>query len=757
MTPRPPSSTSIPAATSYEGSLLLTLEEISSLIAHSHDPAETLANVVALVRNRFNVAVCSVYLYDPGRRELVLSATVGLRPEGIGRVRMKLDEGLTGLVAETMGPVSVSDAFTHPRFKYFPEVGEDLYHSFLGTPLVDSGELQGVLVVQTAESREFSSSEVRMLKTVAGQVASLVADAALLDHIAQAVHSDVMLVAEEAPRPTTALLTGTSLSRGIGQGQAYILADEENWHRNLPRTAGNPAHEKERLAQAIERSKQELTRLSRYISDLVGEDHGAILHAQLLIMQDRSIEKDLHARIDSGASAEGALLGTQDQYVAAFQKVASGPLQERVHDIKDVFHRILWQLQPRPDSDPLGERVTLVAREASVLQLFSVDLDRLAGVVLEKGGPQSHAAILARSLGIPMVGMVGDFALLMSPGSHIRVDGNRGVVVLNPETALPVEGDSVSAHLELPEPSLGLPRVEVNLNLLVESVQAVEVNAPGAGLYRSEFLFLARRTLPTEEEQVNIYRRLLRQMDGRPVSIRTFDLRPDKLAQYAHLGAMARSLDWRMVLDSPTLQHLFRDQVRAILRAGVEGPVRLLIPLMTRTELLDFVTVVVEDSIRSLEEDGLEFAGQVPLGVMIESAAAVPLVRSWADAVSWFAIGTNDLTASALDLDRNDPLTMGLADPLHPGLLRLIDQVVRDAHEMGKPVTVCGEMAGDPAGTIALSALGVDSLSVAVPQYLRTRRTLAATSAGEMQELRRKLLHCRSGQEVRRLLAPWME
>jgi len=748
-----PSSTNI----SYEGSLLFTLEEISTLVSHCRDPGQTLNNIVALVQGRFKVAVCSVYLFDPTHGELVLSATVGLKAEGIGRVRMKLAEGLTGLVAETLAPVAVSDAFVHPRFKYFPEAGEDPYHSFLGVPLVDSGELQGVLVVQTVEPREFTGSEVRMLVTVAAQVASLVADAALLEQMALAAHADVVLVADEPPRPTTARVAGTPLSRGVGQGVAFVLVEDDAWRKALPQVATDPRHERDRLAQATDRARQELARLSRHISDLVGEDHGAILQAQLLVMQDRTIEKDLHARIDAGASAEAALLATQDQYVAAFQKVASGHLQERVHDLKDVFHRILWQLQPRPDCDPGAvERVVLVAREASVLQLFAVDRERLAGVVLEKGGPQSHAAILARSLGIPMVGLVADFAVLAVPGVPLRVDGDRGEVVLNPADDTGEPAGQGASRVVPAAPAEGLPRVEVNLNLLAESLQAVELGAPGAGLFRSEFLFLARRTLPTEEEQVGIYRRLLRQMAGRPVSIRTFDLRPDKLAQYAHLGAMARALDWRLVLDSPTLQQLFREQVRAILRAAVDGPARLLIPLVTRTELLDFVVVVVDEAKRSLAEDGLEFGRDVPLGVMIEAAAAVPLVRSWADAVTWFALGTNDLTASALDLDRNDPVTMKLADPLHPGLLRLIDQVIRDAHALGKPVTVCGEMAGDPGGTLALSALGVDSLSVAVPQYGRTCRTLAATSAAELAELGPRLLGCRSAMEVRRHLARWL-
>src|SRR5947209_5779127 len=210
------------AGTSYESSLLLTLEEISRLVSHSHDPQETLDNIVRLIQGRFHTAVCSVYLLDPDSGELVLSATVGLKPDSLGRVRMRLDEGLTGLVAQRVAPVMVADAFTHPRFKYFPEAGEDPYHSFLGVPLIESGTVQGVLVVQTAEPRAFSPSEIRMLVAVAAQLASLVGDAHLLERIAVAAHRP-----EPAPllppAPATATLRGVPLSPGSGVGQAYAV------------------------------------------------------------------------------------------------------------------------------------------------------------------------------------------------------------------------------------------------------------------------------------------------------------------------------------------------------------------------------------------------------------------------------------------------------------------------------------------------------------------------------------------------------
>jgi phosphotransferase system enzyme I (PtsP) len=744
-----------PAGTSYESSLLLTLEEISRLVSHSHDPAETLGNVVRLVQGRFHTAVCSVYLLEPQLRQLVLSATVGLRPDSIGRVRMRLDEGLTGLVAEKMEPVMVADAFQHPRFKYFPEAGEDPYHSFLGVPLVEGGVLQGVLVLQTVEPRTFSPNEIRMLVTVAAQVATLVGDAYLLEQVSAVAHEQQLQGAGVSRAPEAhATLTGVGLSPGRGAGRAYVVDGFDEWRKTVPLTGGNPAAEKQRLAAATEQARLEITRLSQHISELVGEDHGAILQAQLMIMQDRTIERDLVARLDAGATAEGALFDTLDQYVAAFQKVATPMFQERVFDVKDVFHRLLWQLRGRSAAES-NDPVILVAREASVMELFAVDRDRLAGIVVEHGGPQSHAAILARSLGIPMVGQVADFAALARSGRRLLIDGTTGTVVLDPEsgeeTAAAERAEAAPAKVVALPP--GLPRVEVNINLLYEISAALRQGADGVGLYRSEFLFLARRTLPTEEEQLAVYRKLVQGMGGRPVCIRTFDLRPDKLASYSHFGtAASRPFDWRVVLESPPLQQLFRDQLRAVLRAALWGPVRVLVPLVNRTELLDFALDSLTRARSELRREGLDYSRDVPLGAMIEVAAAVPLVRLWAERAAFFALGTNDLTATALGVDRDDRAGVGGADPLHPGVLHLIDTVVRDARPAGRPVSVCGEVAADPTGAAALAALGVDALSVSVNRLAATRQALARLDPAALPGLRQRLLRARTGDEVRAIV-----
>jgi phosphotransferase system, enzyme I, PtsP len=738
---------------SPETSLLLTLAEISELVAHSHHPGETLTNIVNLIHGRFASDVCSVYLLEAEQGELVLGATVGLQPESVGRVRMRLDEGLTGLVAERLAPVMVDDAFRHPRFKYFPEAGEDLYHSFLGVPLLEGGALQGVLVVQTREPRTFSVNEIRLLVTVAAQLAPLVGDAHLLEQIVAAAHP----LRDDSASPAS--IAGIPLSPGVGVGHAYLVNGGREWEGTLDRPGDGLSIEQDRLAAAMVKARDEIAHLSQRISALVGEDHGAIMQGQLMILQDGTIEADLARAIAAGASAEHALHENLQKYVAAFQKLTSSFFQQRVYDVKDVFRRVLWHLRPESrTADFAGDRIVLVAHEASVMDLFSIDLDRLAGMVVELGGPQSHAAILARSLGIPMVGQVPDVLNRVNPGRLLCVDGTGGELRFDPTTAfadltavskLGNAGDSLRT-LTIPP---GLPSLQANINLLCEVAPALEQGIDGVGLYRTEFLFLARRNLPTEEEQVGIYRKLLGLLDGRPATIRTFDLRPDKLAHCVQLpSALRHALDWRLVLESPPIQNLFRDQVRAILRAACEGPARILVPLVTRTEQLDFVLRSVAQAKEELSADGIDFVPEVPIGIMIEVAAAAALVDIWSQDVEFFALGTNDLLASSLGIDRDDPVGATINDPLNPGFLRLLRDIIESAHAANRRVTVCGEMAGDAEGMLALAALGVDGLSVAVRQLRAVRCRLAEQTATSVASLGDELFRYRSAAQLREFL-----
>lgn len=715
-----------------ESSLLLTLDEISQLISHSHHPQQTLANIVRLLQRRFDTEVCSVYLLEPRSRELVLAETVGLQPQAVGRIRMKVGEGLTGLVAEEGRPVMAKEAPSHPRFKYFPEAGEDPFHSFLGVPLWDAGEVTGVLILQTVRPREFSADEVRMLNTVAVQLLPVVGEAWLLKQVEGGGEA---FPASRGAAPRT--LTGTSLSAGVGLGAAW-------WARRLDRgllaRAGSGREaEQRRLADAMQLASQETDRLSQRVAALVGEDQGAILQAQQLILHDRRIEEDLDGFLTQGASAEAAVLGCVDRYTQAFEKLDSPLFRERLYDIKDVFRRILWHLQPAGAGPaPDDQRLVLVGEEASVADLFAIDLDRLAGVVVRQGGRTCHAAILARSLRVPMVSHVDHLPGTVQAGQRLLVDGEKGVVHIEPSAELlaayhPPAAPPAKAPADVTRPPHAPPatdsragvRIEANVNLLGEVHTALEQGAVAVGLYRTEFLILSRRTLISEEQQVRNYAQLLRTLAGRPASIRTFDLRADKAPPPSAEHPDPSSLDWRLVLRSPSVQRVFKQQVRAILRAGVEGQARLLVPLVVSSEQLAWVKKTLAEAREELRAERLPFAAEVPLGIMIEVPAAALLVDQWAPQVDFLCIGTNDLLASAMGVSRDDPVGDVICDPLHPGLVQTVRHVITAAHAAGKPVTICGELAATAEGVPLLAEMGADALSVPVDRIRQVRAFLA--------------------------------
>jgi len=733
--------------------LLLTLEEASTLVSDSREPRETLDNIVDLIARRFQTDVCSVYFYEPGNSELILGATVGLKAESVGLVRLSITEGLVGLVAQSFKPVMVEDAFSHPRFKYFPEAGEDPFHSFLGVPLVKAGALIGVLVLQTKENRSFSVNETRTLVAVAGQISTIALDAKILLELAKETQG------KSAPSLNDTILENKTLgavvlSPGIGLGRTFALDDLDQWRNNKSAAPGGEEEEKSRLLMAMDQARLEMAGMSKRIAQLLGQDHGAILDAQLMILRDRTIEKDLFLKLKEGLSAENAVVATLDKYLEAFQKIKTPFFQERSFDLKDVFLRIMWNLKPVKNTNRHGDRVVLVCKEASVMELFAVSPEKLAGVIVEKGGPECHAAILARALSIPMVQIPTGFDALLTPGQTVLVAGPNSNVLINPTDETIAEVTKIVAEdvVEFAAPVACdiPPRVLVNINLLWEVPSAINLGVAGVGLFRSEFMLLARRTVPTEEEQVEVYSKLLKSMNGKNTTIRTFDLRPDKVASFSDVGGTAsRAYDWRRVLESAPLQKLFMEQLRAIMRAGVDGNPKILIPLVASTEVMDLVLKMYQEARESLVQEKIDFIQNIPLGLMIETAAAIPMIPFWSESVDFLALGTNDLFASVVGIDRNEENQNVLNDHLHPGFLRLVQSAIHYAHEAGKTMTVCGEFASEPLGALFLASMGIDTISVSVQKYKPICNILNKVNREELLKFSNSFIAMKKGDDVR--------
>ncbi len=743
-----------------ESDKLILLEDISRIVVSSHDLAETLDHVTGLLAERLGVEVCSIYLHEGGR--LVLRATRGLSPEAVGRVSMTPDEGLTGLAFQTGEPVNVERAEEHPRFKFFPGIGEEAFRSFLGVPLIHRKRTTGVLAVQTATPRRFTADEVRLLVTAASQVSTLIANARLLDTQA----------ATEPPAPgpgrREGFLRGIPVSPGVGRGAAYPLTEELGLEPFPEPVPEDPDAEARRLEAALEASIADVEGLRDQVTEALSEEEGAIFHAHLLILEDRSLRRKIRERILAGESASQAVVGVARGYIAAFLRLEDPYLRERAADVRDVALRVLRHLREdrgRPADVRFPGPTVVIARDLTPSRFVHLLQPNLRGVVLAQGGRNSHTAILARSAGVPAVMGVGTLPRV-EPGTPVILDGNTGLAYLDP--AEPVvreyerlEADTAELEADLRshagEPAVTLDGVPVrvlgNAALLSDIPRILEAGGEGVGLYRTEFPFLIRPRFPDEEEQLAIYRRILEALDGRVATLRTLDVGGDKTLPYLTLPREDNPhLGWRSIRVSLEMEEPFRIQVRALLRAGLHGPVRIVFPMISTVEECRRARRILDEELEALRRDGLE-VGPVPVGIMVEVPSAALVLDRLAPWADFFSLGTNDLVQYVMAVDRANPRVAHLYDPLHPAVLGLIDRVVRTAREHGKPVGVCGEMASRGLGAAALLALGVTELSASPGALPRVRRLVQTVEMAPLRDLRPDLLAAPGAGRVREMLA----
>lgn len=743
--------------------LLLTLGEVSEIVSNSHDLQQTLTNIVHHILERFGTDVASVYTVDRESDELVLSATVGLQSAAVNQVRMAFNQGLVGLSAESKLPVNVADAPAHPRFRYFPECGEDAYHSFLAVPMIQGGVVQGVLVVQGKEPRRFTASEVRLLKGVAAQLAILVTNAKLLRDLSDVVRDDRKI---ETPKPpaekSMVRLYCTSASPGYGHGSAlrFEVFDFEN-PKLIARNAGTVEEERQLLANALEQGRENINRGAAHLAELLGEQFGALMQAQRLMLEDYSLQQDLHCLIDDGRSVEQAVIEVCSNYLRAFAKLDNPFFYERIYDIKDVFRRLLSFACPSALPAAQALAVIVVAHEVSLLELFASDLSRVKGIVVEKGGTHSHVAILAKSLRIPMLTHAPQLLDRVADGDELFVDGSTGVAYANPSAArreiclkILREHQKPPIDNKFPDPPI---RLETTVNLMPEVGRTVQFGGQAVGLYRSEFLELARRSFPSEDEQVEIYRKMVSILAGRPLTIRTLDLRTDKLySASAEIHAEDQSWDWRLVDRLPHVQDLVRTQIRAILRAAESGPVRILFPMIVTQRQLDSALKLIHEARKSLDEEQLPYGKTVPLGLMVEVPAAAMMARAWAHNVDFLCVGSNDLLHSLLGIERNEDQLQSLKTPLDPSYLRTVRHIIKHADAVKRPVTICGEAASHPKACLALYALGADALSVPPDSLNDVRRYFAEVHMPkDLENVSRQILGAAHIDQIEQIIDRW--
>ena len=754
---------------------LTILEDISTLISHSHDLQETLNKIVATVADRMGTEVCSIYILDQAKKRLTLRATMGLDKESVGRVSMGIGEGLTGLVIERMKPLMVVDALKHPRYKYFPETHEEHFHSFLGVPLIESKMPLGVLIVQTSRRREFSRDEIRLLTTISAQVASIIVQARLADSLRtkeqerkeyrkRMVDAMRKLQSYESKRRDRGAKThqrwrgrlmGLSASPGFGRGRAFVMEPRMDLSAIAMKKARSAEREIERFRGAVERGIDQISVVKNRMSSLISREEGAIFDVYRLILEDPAIIQQIENKIRKERyTAEYAIRIVFEQYLGSIANIDDNYLRERTTDVKDAAQRLLENLAGHSGQPiDIPRDAVLVAEDLSPADLSMLEGDRFKGIVLATGGVTSHASILAKSFEIPSVVAIEGLTDIIHQGDQLIVDGNAGVVYANPNPEVireydRLERDYADLNRELeglkdrPAETLDGHRVSLyaNIGLLSDVAFAHSHGAQGIGLYRTEIPFLSHRDFPSEEEQYALYKRVVEGMAGKPVTIRTLDIGADKYPSYMRSVANEPNpfLGWRSIRISLEVEEIFKTQLRAVLRIGFLGRVRLLIPMVSSLEEILRVKELLAEAKDELENEGTPFDRRLELGVMVEVPSAVQLAERFLREVDFLSIGTNDLIQYILAVDRSNRRVASLYEPLHPAVLAALMSTIQAGKSVGKRVGMCGEMAGDPLSALLLLGMGLEEFSMGslyIPVIKKTIRSISYEAAKSVAEI----------------------
>lgn len=688
------------------------LRQLRDTLQQGGPARHRLGQVATLIANDMVAEVCSVYVMRAGE-VLELFATQGLKPEAVHRTRLRVGEGLVGLIAASARPVALPEAQKHPNFAYRPETGEEIFQSLMGVPILREGRVLGVLVIQNKTQRNYAEEEVEALETVAMVLAEMLASGGILDPEEQRLSEGVSLL--------PARLAGVVLNEGLAIGTAVP-------HQRglvIRRIVGeDPAEERERLRQAMGELATHLERLFDD-GDLAHQgEHREVLETYRMFAEDRGWMARIEEAIASGLTAEAAVQKVQNDMQARMAQVTDAYLRERLYDLDDLANRLLHLLVGgEATAADLPDDAILVARHLGPAELLDYDRDKLRAVVLAEGSPTAHVAIVARALDIPMLGRAPEALTRIRPGDTVIVDGNHGQILVRPRENV---RQSFSAALEdrarqrrLFAQTRDLPavsrdgvevRLSINAGLLIDLPQLHESGAAGVGLYRTEVPFMVRDSFPSVAEQRELYARILEAAGDKPVVFRTLDIGGDKTLPYWTGSAEEENpaMGWRALrigLDQPAL---LRQQLRALIQAHAGRPLSVMFPMVSQVAEYRAARAILERELATATRP----PERVACGVMLEVPALLWELEELLRAVDFVSVGSNDLLQFLFAADRGNPRLARRYEATAPAALRLFRRLAAAAAAAGTPLSLCGEAAGHPLEAMALVGCGLRHLSM---------------------------------------------
>lgn len=736
--------------------MLIQLRDIVEQVSKAEAVQEASSILVQETCKAMQTECCTIYLTNNGKNRLELMATQGLKFSG-QTIHIPFSEGLVGLVRRSAEPLNLAKAQEHPNFKYFPELGENIYQSFLGTPIIHRRQVLGVLVIQQRSPRLFSEIEESFLVTLATQLAVIIA------------HSQAQGLWKLEGHSVRSF-KGVAASRGIAIGPLWWDDTHPDLTRVSPASTLNAEYDKDWLALAIEQAIADFRRMRKRFDSELNKDTLAIFELYIHLLHDPMLKADLNRLIEKGDRADWALRQVIETYAKRFGEMSDPYLRERANDIKELGHRLLFFLHNSDARDIIfKDPVILVVRELTASILAGIPKDKLLAVVSLEGAVNSHAAILARALGIPAI-MGAQIKPNILIGKLGIVDGYSGDIFIEPTKQLLKEYRALSheeqelselVEQELPEPAYTKDghRVELMLNagLSADTNIAINQGVDGVGLYRTEISFLMHHGFPSEDEQTLHYRAILSSYPGKSVVMRTLDIGGDKALPYFPIEEDNPFLGWRGIrftLDHPDI---FLIQLRSMLKAsaGLDN-LSIMLPMISGCQEIDDAKALLERAYQEVLQS-IPDLSRPQLGIMLEVPSMLYLLPLVADKVDFVSVGTNDLTQYLLAVDRNNSRVSDVYEHVHPAVVMALKHIFDTCQQYKLPVCICGELAGDPIGVLILIGLGYRSLSMNTSNVARIKYILRNVSVSELSELSIKALSEPYGNQIYQSICSYLE
>jgi len=713
------------------------LRRLREVMAEHESAQARLDKVVMLIASNIVAEVCSLYLRRrDGSLELV--ATEGLNRDAVHNTHLKPGEGLVGLVAEQAEPKQFADAQHHPAFSYRPETGEEIYHSFVGVPILRGGHTIGVLTVQNQTMRQYGDEEVEALQTTAMVIAEMLASGGIVTEE----------VTSETRRDFNDRFTGQPISEGVALGHVVLHEPRIVVTRLI---AEDVELERRRLLQAIEDLTGQIDEMMERGDLARAGEHHEVLEAFRMFAHDHGWRRRLDEALATGLTAEAAVQRVRNDTRARMLRMPDQRFRDRLHDIDDLSNRLLRLLSGGTETAATGalpEDAIVLARTMGPAELLDYDRHRLRGLVLEEGGANSHVAIVARALGIAAITQCKGVLDAVEPGDAAILDAEGGELHLRPtQEVISAYADKVrfrarrqaqyEALRKVPAMTLDDQRVSLNINagLLFDLPHLDQSGADGIGLFRTELQFMISSTFSRLDQQTRLYKSILDAAGNRPVVFRSLDVGGDKVIPYFRAGVEENpALGWRairMALDRPAL---FRTQIRALLRAAQGRELRIMLPMISDVSEFETARALIDREVALLERHGRPEPAKLMIGAMIEVPALLWQLDNILPLADFVSVGSNDLVQFLFAADRGNDRVSDRFDALNPAVLRALRHIVRAADQHGTPLTLCGEMAGRPLEAMALVGLGFRSISMAPASVGPVKAMILSLDAANLKE-----------------------